>query len=503
MRWIAPLFLLCPAIAAAGPGPRDGTIFDLEMSFPTPGSLGRFVADGKNMRLQKDPKGSRRTLVGTNLTGMACFPTSSSQAASWAKDLARRGYNCVRLHHIDWVIRDRGWGFKANADRFIAALKKEGIYVAIDLFSDRATDRNGFKRGVLEGNSAIRADWANYAKKLLTQPSGAAGCLAWKDEPAIFGITPLNEDDPRFLGASASKYDSAYRWMLKVVRDTGYDGLVWGLNSGVDPQFSRTASIFNVEDFHVYWDHPQGDESLDTSGVRQHWQFPVRRLATRPWITTEWGSLPYNKFRGETGLFFAAQMAANKASAVMSFALATNESMMSTNLAAIDQFGFHTDPVRLATDRAMVLLLRKPASDARTSWNREAGTYSYTSSKYKIAISGEGNDRRADFLGSIDGAATESSKRLLLIRFGDAQNSGFRSRLVRDRVVFKVENRGGTPVREIPNRNAYEIRSSRRLRAWSLNPYTGTRIKEIGIREVRSNVWSLRVESLNTEIVGT
>jgi hypothetical protein len=503
MKRLVPFFLLASSTVFAGPGPKDGSAFDLEMAFPTPGSLGRFVVDGKNLRLQKDPRGSRRTLVGTNLTGMACFPTSDSQAAAWAKDLARRGYNCVRLHHIDWVIRDRGWGFKANADRFIAALKKEGIYVAIDLFSDRAQDRNGFKRGVLEGDSRIRADWAGYAKRLLTQSSGARGCLAWKDEPAIFGITPLNEDDPRFLGANPSKYDSAYRWMLKVVRDTGYDGLVWGLNSGVDPQFSRTASIFNVEDFHVYWDHPQGDESLDTSGVRQHWQFPVRRISSRPWITTEWGSLPYNRLRGETGLFFAAQMAVNKASAVMSFALATNESMMSSAKAPIDQYGFHTDPVRLATDRAMVLLLRKPASDARVSWNRESGTYSYDSSRYKIRIAGEGSNRDADFLGSLDGLSTSTSKRLLLLRFGDAQNSGYRSRLVRDRVVFKVENRGGTPVREIPNGTPYEIRSSRRLRAWDLDPYTGARTRELQIRETRPDVWSVRVQGINTEIVGS
>ena len=502
MKRIAP-FLLLVSSAYAGPGPRDGSAFDLEMSFPQPGSLGRFIAEGRNLRLQKDPRGSRRTLVGTNLTGMACFPTSDSQATVWAKDLARRGYNCVRLHHIDWVIRDRGWGFKSNADRFIAALKREGIYVAIDLFSDRATDRNGFKRGVLEGDSRIRADWAGYAKRLLTQASGVRGCLAWKDEPAIFGITPLNEDDPRFLGANPSKYDSAYRWMLQVVRDTGYDGLVWGLNSGVDPRFNSTASIFNVEDFHVYWDHPQGDESLDTSGVRQHWQFPVRRISSRPWITTEWGSLPYNKLRGETGLFFAAQMAANKASAVMSFALATNEVMMEPRMAPIDQFAFHTDPVRLATDRIMVLLLRKPADSASVNWNRGQGTYTYSSPEYKIRIAGEGDNRDADFLGSLDGAPTESSKRMLLVRFGDAQNSGFRSRLVRDRVVFKVESRGGTPVREYPNASTYEVRSSRRLRAFALDPYTGAREREIPVRENRSNVWTVRVQSLNTEIVGS
>lgn len=499
MKRLVPLLLLS-STALAGPGPREGSAFDLRTPFPESGTLGRVIADGSNLRFERDARGTRRIFVGTNLTGMACFPTSETQARDWARDLAVRGYNCVRLHHIDWVIRDRGWDFKVHADRFIAALKREGIYVTIDLFSDRARDRNAFKRGVLNGDSRIRADWLAYSRRLLTQPSQVRGCLAWKDEPAILGLCPINEDDPRFIGASVDRYEGAYRWMVGEIRAIGFKGLLWGLNSGVDARFLSTGKRFDAEDFHVYWDHPQGDESLDTSGVRQHWQFPVRRLADKPWISTEWGSLAFNRLRGETGLFFAGQLSARGASMALSFALATNEAMMSDRLAPIDPFGFHSDPVRLATDRAMVLLMRRRGSNPKVDWNWQAGTYRLRSDRYDLQIEGEGSNRAAEFLGSLDSQPTQDSRRLLLIRLGDAQNDGFRSRLIRDRVVFKVERKGGLPVREISATGSYELRSNRRLRAWSLDPYTGRRLREVRCRERSKGVWEIRTESLNTEV---
>lgn len=499
----ATFLLLISSSALAGPGPQPGSAFDLTTGFPSPGSRGRLIADGPNLRFEKDPSGTRRVLVGTNLTGMACFPSDDATANRWAADLQRRGYNAVRFHHIDWVIRDNGWGYKQRANRFIAALKSRSIYVTVDLFSQRAKDLAAFKRGVIQGDQSIRNDWASYAKRLLSDRSQVRGCAAWKDEPAIFGICPINEDDPRVIGAAVGKYPQAYQWMTQVVRNTGYKGLIWGINSGLAADSLVSAGkVFDVEDTHIYWDHPHDDTYLDTSGVRQHWQFPGRRLRSKPYFWTEWGSLAYNRLRGETGLFFAGQMAAQDASCVLSYALATNEGMMSSAQAPLDQFAFHSDPVRLATDRAMALLLRRPATDGQASWNKQAGSYAYRSTKYLIDIQGNDGNRRADFLGSLDGTPIASASRLLLIRFGDAQNSGFTSHVVKDRVVFEIDNRGSTPVRELVPRTTYEIRSSKRLQAWALDPYSGARRKSVPCRETSSGVWQIQVQSLNTEIAG-
>ena len=487
-------------MAVAGPGPKPGSAFDLRIPTPEVGSKGRLIVEQDHFRFEQDPPGTRRVLVGTNLTGMACFPTSAAQAEQWADSLAFRGYNAVRFHHIDWVIRDFGWDIKENADTFIVALKKRGIWVTIDLFSERR-DLGPFKGGVLRGDAATRADWLQYAKRLLTQPSGARGCSAWKDEVAIFGLCPLNEDDPRFLGVPSSSYDSAYRWMEGEIRKIGFKGMLWDLNSGVDRQFLPTASRFDAEDFHVYWDHPKDDIFLNTSGVIQHWQFPNRMLPSKPWICTEWGALPYNRLRGETGLFFACQMAQYRASCVLSYALATNESMMGESKAAIDQYGFHSDPIRLATDRIMVLLLRKSGANVQMAWNKIGGAFTFNSTAVRASVTESKGNRKAEFLGSLDGLALKDSKRLLLVQFGDALNSGFKSQLLKDKVVFRATSRGKAPVRELPASWPVELDSDRPLQAWSLDPITGERRTRLECVETDHGRWRLVPKAINTEIV--
>ncbi|MCC7230332.1 MAG: hypothetical protein IT203_08040, partial [Fimbriimonadaceae bacterium] len=340
-----------------------------------------------------------------------------------------------------------------------------------------------------------------YAKRLLTQPSGARGCSTWKDEIAIFGLCPLNEDDPRFLGVPSGSYDPAYRWMEAEIRKIGFKGLLWDLNSGVDKQFLPTAVRFDAEDFHVYWDHPKDDIFLNTSGVIQHWQFPNRMLPSKPWICTEWGALPYNRLRGETGLFFACQMAQNRISCVLSYALATNESMMTESSAAIDQYGFHSDPIRLATDRIMVLLLRKPGADSRMAWNKVDGTFTFSSASVIAGVSESGGRRRSEFLGSLDGLALLDSRRLLLVQFGAAQNSGFKSQLLKDKVVFRATARGTAPVKELPGSWPVELDSDRPIQAWSLDPNTGERRARLDCVKVAQGRWKLVPKSINTEIV--
>jgi len=492
--------VLLPAISGAGPSPARGSAFDLSMPFPKPGSQGRVVRDGNDLRFDKDPHGTHRVFVGTNLTGEACFPTSNGQATAWARSLRLRGYNAVRLHHIDWVIRDRGWQFKANADRFIAALKRESIYVTIDLFSDRAKDREGFKRGVLNGDPKIRFDWATYARRLLTIQSGSNGCEAWKDEPAIIGLCPVNEDDPRFLGVDPSKYGQAFAWMIEVVRGVGYKGLVWGLNSGIDKKLVDQTTLFEAEDVHVYWDHPQGEKYFTTSGVRQWWQLPNPERKDLPLICTEWGSLPFNPFRGETGLLLAGEMAHRQASCVLSFALATNADMMTESKAVIDQFALHTDPVRLATDRAAVLLLRRPGQNPKSAWDGPKGTYDYESASAKIHVWGGGPNRAQDFVASLDRQPLAQSKRLLLIRFGDAQNSGFQSQPV-ERVINRVAKKGDLPVQEFPAKTPYEFDSQRNLEAWSLDSYTGQRLRKVKCEQTKPGHWRIQTDAINTELI--
>ena len=116
---------------------------------------GRFVNDAGPVRLHA-----------TNLTGTANFPTHD-QADRLAARLARFGINCVRLHHMDtywkWlgIIADDPTTQRRfdpaqveRLDYMIAAFKKRGIYVDINLHVGRWWDeRDGFPAKTSPGST--------------------------------------------------------------------------------------------------------------------------------------------------------------------------------------------------------------------------------------------------------------------------------------------------------------------------------------------------------------
>ncbi len=130
-----------------------------------------------------------------------------------ADRLARFGINCVRLHHMD--MRDI-WGTgqirsqmtldpdqMEKLDYYIAALKKRGIYVNINLHVSRSLDeRDGFPPNVDRPSHDKGIDNyyrpfidANkkYARDLLTHVNQYTG-NAYKDEPAVAMIEINNEN---------------------------------------------------------------------------------------------------------------------------------------------------------------------------------------------------------------------------------------------------------------------------------------------------------------------
>jgi hypothetical protein len=157
----------------------------------------------------------------TNLTGPANFP-SHEAADKLAARLARLGINCVRLHFMDtWYVNFMPQPTQAiladdtttqrnldpaqleKLDYLIAAFKKRGIYVNVNLHVGRTLDeRDGFA-------NAKSLPWANkgigqfeprmielqkeYARKLLTHVNPYTG-NAYTDEPSVAMIEISNED---------------------------------------------------------------------------------------------------------------------------------------------------------------------------------------------------------------------------------------------------------------------------------------------------------------------
>jgi len=149
---------------------------------------------------------------GTNTCFAANF-LDHAAADRMADRLARFGINCVRLHHMD--MRDI-WGTgriqsqmtldpgqMEKLDYYVAALKKRGIYVNVNLHVSRSLDeRDGFPPNVNRPSHDKAIDnyyrpfiEANkkYARDLLTHVNQYTG-VAYKDEPAVAMIEINNEN---------------------------------------------------------------------------------------------------------------------------------------------------------------------------------------------------------------------------------------------------------------------------------------------------------------------
>ena len=172
---------------------------------------GRFVDDAGPVRLHA-----------TNLTGPANFP-SHKDADQTAARLARFGINCVRLHYMDAAYgnfrEEKLQGIIADdpntqrnldpiqlerLDYLIAALKKQGIYVNINLHVARTWDeRDGFSgtrpwadKGLDNFEPRMIELQKEYARKLLTHVNPYTG-LAYNADPCV-AMVELNNENALF-----------------------------------------------------------------------------------------------------------------------------------------------------------------------------------------------------------------------------------------------------------------------------------------------------------------
>jgi len=157
----------------------------------------------------------------TNLTGPANFPAHEA-ADKLAARLARFGINCVRLHFMDtWYVNFMPRPTQAiladdtqtqrnldplqldKLDYMIAAFKKRGIYVDMNLHVGRTLDeRDGFEnakslpwadKGIGQFEPRMIALQKEYARQLLTHKNPYTG-NAYTDEPSVAMIEISNED---------------------------------------------------------------------------------------------------------------------------------------------------------------------------------------------------------------------------------------------------------------------------------------------------------------------
>ncbi|MCS6823077.1 MAG: carbohydrate binding domain-containing protein [Cytophagaceae bacterium] len=179
---------------------------------------------------------------GVNLVASSCFP-EKKVADSLATRLARMGCNIVRLHHLDapWYspnifgnapgTRQLSAESMDKLDYLIAALKKKGIYIFMDLLVHRNfTQSDGILftppdyggKQIAYFNERIIDLQKEYITQLLTHKNPYTG-LAYVDDPAIVGSEFINESSA-FLHFGSDILTEPYRKELNEKFQQAYPG---------------------------------------------------------------------------------------------------------------------------------------------------------------------------------------------------------------------------------------------------------------------------------------
>ena len=164
---------------------------------------------------EKDAKRTPRRFVGGNLCFSANF-LSKDEADRAVRDFVMRGWNTIRLHHLDVTITKEEWNDIWNRrtwptispqrldqlDYLVAACKKAGIYVTFDLYAMGSYGScEGFDKplhcGTIKAIVPIHKPaedlWFKRSMELFDHVNPYTG-IKWKDDPAVLFVTLLNED---------------------------------------------------------------------------------------------------------------------------------------------------------------------------------------------------------------------------------------------------------------------------------------------------------------------
>ena len=196
------------------------------------GKFGRVVAVGDHFEFEKLP-GVPQRFYGVNINGEANTPTSPEAAERFAANLARMGYNTLRIHHHGRALLSKpGHYNKPNEcaddtmpdpeamDRFdalVAACVRHGIYITTDLCVSRShyikwrslgIDRDGYITRIHDYKilcSFWEPAYSNlcaWSRNFLCHVNPYTGrCLA--EEPALCTLALINEGNLGNYGAGA------------------------------------------------------------------------------------------------------------------------------------------------------------------------------------------------------------------------------------------------------------------------------------------------------------
>lgn len=402
-----------------------GSILDFSDLLDAPaGKYGFVRRSGTQFEFERRP-GIPVRFQGANACFRAACPPHHL-ADSIAGNFAAMGWNLLRLHHFDGMLSDPESSSPLavheqvfdRLDYLIAACKKRGIYLTLDLFTLRPPKKdegipgrtltvNEFKAlCLLDGG--VRESYKAFARLLLNHTNPYTG-LKWKQEPAIAMISQLNEDTVFHVvnssGYVQERYEKEFeRYLakkrLKLTSDNhprlrrkflmeaylrGYADLRrFCEEEGVrvpltDQNFWGTLGVtllrgeYDYADNHFYWQHPV---FLDK---KKPWQPPLwvtgecaianyaggagemapTRLLDRPFSISEWNHVYPNPCLIEGGFLMGAYGALQDWSSICRFAWSHGGPNLDRAETPLNEFDIANDPMRQLSERVAVLFFRR------------------------------------------------------------------------------------------------------------------------------------------------
>ncbi|MBR1609454.1 MAG: hypothetical protein IJ678_07560 [Kiritimatiellae bacterium] len=241
---------------------EPGSALDFTQALPhhaPAGKFGRVVAVGDHFELEGRP-GVPQRFYGVNICGDANIPSTPEAAERFAANLARIGYNSLRIHHHERALLG-GKGPNEGAgpdfddtvpapaamdcfDALVAACAKHGIYVTTDLFVSRSwftTWRSlGIDRdGCLPGTDAFKilcAFWepaytnlCEWSRNFLGHVNPYTG-RSLAEEPALCALALVNEGNLGNWGGSRLRelpgvQEAWEEWLSAKAGDPAYAGI--------------------------------------------------------------------------------------------------------------------------------------------------------------------------------------------------------------------------------------------------------------------------------------
>lgn len=384
------------------------------------GSLGR-ILPGPQGRFVYEKNGERARLIGANL----CFDANyipKEECDALAEVFRRQGYNTVRFHHTDIHMIKGAWNAQNSyeiepdmldrLDYLFFAMKRAGMYVTIDLYTMRyfgpgeieGIDKriSGDIKALLPVSDSAFAAWSKLVLAWLNHVNPYTG-LAWKDDPALTFICPLNEDaifsvlsdnspalpifreryeawkkdngitgedisplrkDPRFTRFAIEIKRASNRRIAAFFKENGIDIPLTGSNWWNTQAQTFTRAEFDVVDNHQYADHPfNGSYNQgccikgDPSRTVPVFMMPTR-IFGKPFTVTEFNYCFPNRYRAEGGALFGAYSALQDWDAVYRFAWSHGRDK-NLGIHPVSHFDISSDLLSLHTDRQIALLFAR------------------------------------------------------------------------------------------------------------------------------------------------